>query len=69
MQQGRASQLLPVTERVLRRLPGPRLVWILVWASLSMLVDLVLPILAGAPGSRADIAAAAVAVYGNLIAL
>jgi hypothetical protein len=34
-----------------------------------MLVDLVLPILAGAPGSRADIAAAAVAVYGNLIAL
>ena len=64
-----ASELLPLTERVLARLPGPRVLWILLWASLPLVVQMVQPAVIGAQVSTADILRRAGAAYGSLIAL
>jgi len=64
-----ASELLPLTERVLERLPGPRLPWILLWASLPLVVETVLPAVIGAQVYGANFLHGAGAAYGSLIAL
>ena len=37
---GAASGVLPLTERLLGRLPGPRVAWVLAWAALPVAAGL-----------------------------
>ena len=63
------SEPLPLTERILGRLPGPRVPWILVWASMPLVVETGLPAVVGAKVVRTDFLHGAAAAYGVLVAL
>jgi len=63
--------LLPLTERVLRRLPHPRILWVVLWASVWPLGALIIPRLLPSSATVVDEGAAEslTTMYGALIAL
>jgi exosortase/archaeosortase len=70
MRNAGASELVPLTERVLARLPGPRVIWIIAWAVLPLVVDSTVRSIIGAQIFTTEtLLAGAVAACGNLVAL
>ena len=52
-QNGRApDQTLPLTERLLSRLPGPRAAWVLAWAAIPVVAGLLPSVYLATVGTR-----------------
>jgi hypothetical protein len=63
---------LPITERLLARLPGPRVVWLLIWGAVPVLSSLALPSIwevSPAPGLSARLTSGVVYSYAVVLAL